>query len=136
VTVTIDTNIYISALNFSKGKPRQLLQMALEGEVRVAISDAILHETLRVMREKFHAAPEDLKEVEDLISGCTHRVAPTDSLAVIKEDPDDDRILECAVASGSEVIVSGDKDLLRLGEYAGIRIIRVSEFLEKYGRQG
>ena len=43
---------------------------------------------------------------------------------------DDDRILECAVASGSELIVSGDNDLLRRGEYAGIRIVRVSEFLE------
>jgi hypothetical protein len=58
--ITIDTNIYISALNFPGGKPHQLLQMAVEGEVRVAISDAIMAEVLRIMRDKFHATPEDL----------------------------------------------------------------------------
>ena len=51
--------------------------------------------------------------------------------AVIKEDPDDDRRLECAVASGAEIIVSGDKDLLRLGEYSGIRIMKVADFLQR-----
>jgi len=65
--VTLDTNIYISALNFHKSKPRQLLQMAIDGEIRVAISDAILQEVLRVMREKFHATPEDLEEAEAII---------------------------------------------------------------------
>jgi predicted nucleic acid-binding protein len=51
-------------------------------------------------------------------------------LDVIKEDPDDDRILECAVSAGSEFIVTGDKDLLRLGRYDSIRILTVSEFLD------
>jgi len=44
-------------------------------------------------------------------------ITPTQSLNVIAEDPDDDKIIECAVASGSDVIVTGDKDLLRRGEY-------------------
>ena len=47
-----------------------------------------------------------------------------------KEDPPDNRILECASAAGSDYIVSGDKDLLRLGRYDSIRIVRVAEFLE------
>ncbi len=105
--------------------------MAMDGDVQVAISDAILRETLRVLQEKFHATAEDLQEAEALILSCSHRVTPTDSLAVIKEDPDYDRILECAVASGAEIIVSGDKDLLRLGEYSGIRIMKVADFLQR-----
>lgn len=44
-------------------------------------------------------------------------------------DPDDNRVLECAVAAGSRYIVSGDRDLLNLGSYAGIPILRVSDFL-------
>ena len=52
-------------------------------------------------------------------------------LKVIAEDPDDDRVLECAVASGSDVIVTGDKDLLRRGEYEGIRIMRAADFLRE-----
>ena len=44
-------------------------------------------------------------------------------------DPDDDRILECAVTAGSDYILSYDKDLLRLKEYAGIKIVTASDFL-------
>jgi len=92
--ITIDTNIYISALNFQRGKPHQLLQMAMEGEVRVAISDAIMAEVLRIMRDKFHATPEDLLETEAIIASSTERVTPKQTLKVVKDDPDDDRIVE------------------------------------------
>ncbi len=130
-TVTLDTNVYISALNFSRGKPRQLLQLAMDGVLHVAISEAIMQGILRVMREKFHATPEDLQEAEAIISACTERVMPSQVLDVVKDDPDDNRIVECAVASGSHCIVTGDNDLLRLGEYAGIKMIRVGDFLQQ-----
>jgi predicted nucleic acid-binding protein len=51
-------------------------------------------------------------------------------LDVIKEDPPDNRILECPSTAGSDYVVTGDKDLLRLGSYESIRILRVSKFLE------
>ena len=54
---------------------------------------------------------------------------PALKLSVITEDPDDDRVIECAVASGSRYIVSGDKHLLRLAHYENIRVIKVAEFL-------
>lgn len=54
--VTADSNIYISALMFG-GKPLQILEMALEGEIELTISEAILSETLRVLRDKFHRNP-------------------------------------------------------------------------------
>jgi predicted nucleic acid-binding protein len=50
-------------------------------------------------------------------------------LDVVKDDPDDNRIVECAVSSGSEYLVTGDKDLLRLRVYDAIRIVKVAEFL-------
>ena len=84
-----------------------------------------------MLKRKFHATAEDLREAEALIASCTERATPTQSLNVITEDPDDDRILECAVATGSEIIVSGDNDLLRRGEYAGILILRVADFLQR-----
>jgi predicted nucleic acid-binding protein len=46
------------------------------------------------------------------------------------DDPDDDRILECAVEAGSEFIVTNDKAILRLGEYDGIKMIRAVDFLQ------
>jgi predicted nucleic acid-binding protein len=64
------------------------------------------------------------------LAGLTNRVLPKQRLDAIQEDPPDNRILECAVEAGSEYIVSWDKDLLRLGEYSGMRIIRPPELLQ------
>ena len=101
--VTVDSNIYVSALQF-RGLPLRLIEMAGNAEVEVAISS--LRKLYRV-------------------------VTPTQPLNVVKDDPDDDAVVECAVAAGSEVIVTGDKHLLRLGEYDGIQILQVREFLER-----
>ena len=57
---------------------------------------------------------------EELICGFARIVTPTQTLSVIHEDPDDDRVLECAVASGSDMIVTGDEDLLRRGSYEAL----------------
>ena len=51
--ITLDTNIYVSALQYG-GKPMALLQQALSGDIEISVSQAILDETLRVLREKFH----------------------------------------------------------------------------------
>jgi predicted nucleic acid-binding protein len=57
-------------------------------------------------------------------------VTPGEFLDAVPADPTDNRILECAVAAGSEVIVSGDKHLLGLGNFRGIEIVSVGEFLQ------
>jgi predicted nucleic acid-binding protein len=58
-------------------------------------------------------------------------MAATQTLDVITEDEPDNRILECAVAAGSEFIISADKDLLRRSSYAGIAIVRPADFLQR-----
>ena len=57
-------------------------------------------------------------------------VEPGESLKVIADDPDDDRVLECAVKGRADVIVSGDRHLLKLGRYRGVSIVTVRQFLE------
>ncbi len=104
---------------------------ATEGKVEVAISQPILDEVLRILRDKFARSSEQLSEAEERIRSFTHMVARVDTLNVITEDPPDNRILECAVASGSHTIVTGDKDLLRVGIFQGIRIVPPSEFLQQ-----
>lgn len=129
-TVTADTNLYISALNFG-GRPLQLIELARAGMIRLAISDDILAEVRRVLRDKFGWPEDDLNQLDAELASFTMKVAPSKRLAVVTTDPDDDRILECAVASRSSVLVSGDRHLLSLGQYEGIPIIRVAEFLER-----
>jgi predicted nucleic acid-binding protein len=62
-------------------------------------------------------------------------VSPTVTLSIIKEDPDDDRILECAATAGSDFIVSEDKDLLRLRRFGDARIVTIQQFLELMATQ-
>jgi uncharacterized protein len=57
-------------------------------------------------------------------------VRPSVQIDVIKDDPVDNRILECAVSAGADYIVTGDKDLLRLGSYDSIKLLKVSDFLK------
>ena len=128
--ITPDSNILISALVFG-GNPLRLIEMALGGEVLLFISEAILHETLRVLREKFDFPEERAARAEEYISEATTLVQPSNKIDAIKEDPDDNKILECAEAAGCEYIVTGDLDLLRLGEYGEIRIVTVRAFLDQ-----
>lgn len=129
--VTADSNIYISAVMFG-GKPLTILQMALEGEIELAISDAILNETLRVLREKFHRTTEQLQDIEDFIGSITKQVYPTERLDAVPADRDDNRVLECAVKAESDVIVTGDADLLSLEVFGDIRISNAARFLGEF----
>jgi putative PIN family toxin of toxin-antitoxin system len=83
----------------------------------------------RVLRDKFLWAEREIEDVRRLLRGIAQPVEPVQTLDVIKRDPDDNRVLECAVTAASEVIVTGDTNLLSLKTYAGIRIVRVAEFL-------
>lgn len=133
--VTLDTNIYVSALEFG-GVGARLLGMARAGMFRIDVSDAILDELVTVLRDDFawegyrlHFAREQLAKLGSLVT-------PKNTIDAIKEDPDDNRILECALEAGSEFIVTSDKDLLRLGEYGSIRIVKASQLLEQYRAPG
>jgi putative PIN family toxin of toxin-antitoxin system len=126
VRVTLDTNVYVSALNFS-GRAARLLGMALAGVIRIDISPPIEHELIRVLREDFDWDGYRIQFLRERLAKLTNRVTPALTLKV-SDDPDDDRILECAVAAGSDFIVTQDKARLRLRTYEGIRIVRVRLF--------
>lgn len=126
--VVADSNVLVSAIRFG-GKPKQLLDLAADGHIDIAISEAIVEETLRVLRDKFHHTPEELKETDKQLRVIARTITPTESISALDADPSDNRILECAVAADAEVILSGDKHLLALGSFRGIPIQRVGEFL-------
>jgi len=129
-SATADTNVYISGLRFG-GVPERFLDLAAAGEFRLDIAEPILQETLRVLREKFHWNEEALREAEEDIRSYTNHVAPTETLDVIKADPPDNRILECAAAAKSDYIVTGDtRHVLPLGQYAGMPIVKPAAFLD------
>jgi putative PIN family toxin of toxin-antitoxin system len=128
VRVTFDSNVFVSALNY-QGPPARLLELAAVDAFRLQLSAEILDETMRILAEKFHWPAPDVVEARDVLSSVSQRVIPHVELEVVKRDPDDNRILECAQASSSDYIVSGDKDLLDIRHHAGARILKPAEFL-------
>ena len=129
IVVTADTNVYISGLVFG-GVPRQFLNAARVGQFRLAISAPIKAEIVRVLRDKFLWSSSALSDLEQQIARLTVVVEPAQTIEAVPDDPDDDRIVECAVEARAAFIVTGDNDLLRLGRYGSIQIVKVATFLE------
>ena len=81
-------------------------------------------------REKINLSNADIDSFEESLVQIATFVVPKAKVHVNTEDEDDNRVLECAVEGKADFIVSGDKHLLRLREYAGIRILRASQVLQ------
>jgi uncharacterized protein len=130
MVVVLDTNVLISAIVFG-GKPRLILEMVIKGEIQLILSDPILREVQSVLSgKKFrYPAPVTIEIVHQLASLATV-VYPQKEIKVIKNDPPDNRILECAVTGMARCIVSGDEDLLSLQSYEKIKIVAPEEFLK------
>jgi len=130
--VVIDTNVYVSGLNF-KGKPRYILDMIWRGDIEVYISPFIIMELEDTLEKDFGWNKEAIKDTIERIKLKTNQIQPNIRISIIKEKDADNRILECAIEGKTQYIVSGDKrHLLPLKEHQGIKIISPSDFLELF----
>jgi putative PIN family toxin of toxin-antitoxin system len=107
-----------------------LIRLARAGQFEVSVSEAILSELHRVLHDKFKWPESDIAIVERQIRGFARVVEPKQKFDVMRDDPADNRILECTVAGGSDYIVTGDNHLLKLGQFAGTSIVPPAAFLE------
>ena len=127
--VVFDTNVYISAFITRGGKAEQAWKLALEGKVEVFTSVAILTEMAGKLREKFHWRDELIKATIKHIAKTAKVIKPSIKINILADEPDN-RILECAQGAGAEIIVTGDKHLLDLVSFKGIKISRIADFLK------
>jgi len=125
----LDTNVIVSALVFG-GVPRTVLELADAGRFGFFYSEPIKAEVQRVLAEKFDWSPTALREVLPVIWSMGTLSAPRVSVAAVRDDPDDNRILECALEAEAHFIVSGDRHLLALKTYHSISIVTPRRFLE------
>jgi putative PIN family toxin of toxin-antitoxin system len=132
VKAVLDTNIFISALTLPGGQAEKAVLAAVEGRFDLAISKPIIHEVLGVLARKFARDAEELARVAVFLSELGEVVQPRKTLHVLRDEPDN-RILECALTAHAKVIVTGDRAMLDLGEYKGVRIVTLREFLESVG---
>ena len=128
MTVVFDTNILVSALVYPGGRGEAALRRILEERDRLVISKPILDELLGILARKFSRDAEELAHVAVFLADLCLFVKPRRRLQVVKDEPDN-RVLECALAGRAEAIVIGDHALLSLGEYHGVRIISLRDYL-------
>jgi putative PIN family toxin of toxin-antitoxin system len=132
VKIVLDTNVFISGVFFS-GSPAQILEAWRDGRVRICISPEIFEE-YRAVAERIGAKfpPADLGSILGLVA-VESEVHQAESLPdQVCEDPDDDKFLACAIAAGCEVVVSGDKGLIRASGYEGIQVLSPRVFVDRH----
>ena len=127
-----DTNVLVSGLLFG-GLPRAFINHATAEGFTLVTSEELLDELSETLANKFHFDGADTRLFIEKIRQIAEIARPHFRLDAVPDDPDDNRVLECAVAGEAEFIVSGDKHLLRLGSHAGIWIVTVRQFLQTAG---
>ncbi|HOV80642.1 MAG TPA: putative toxin-antitoxin system toxin component, PIN family [Bacillota bacterium] len=128
---TVDTNVLVSALGWN-GAEAAVIEMVLESKLELCLSAQILCEFYKVVKyPKFGFTEEEIDGFIGRLLPNALLVKTTQNINVIDSDPDDNKIIECAIAGESSHIISGDKHLLQLAEYQGIKILRAPEFIQK-----
>ena len=127
--VVIDINILVSAFGWG-GIPRELLDLVEKCSIKNYISPELLAELKRVIAYPKLKFSERLQSrIIEFILIYSEVVEPKVNLSVIKNDSDDNRVIECALESKAEFIISGDAHLLSFKEYQGVRIVTATEFI-------
>jgi putative PIN family toxin of toxin-antitoxin system len=129
--VVFDTNIFISALAIPGSLAEKAVSRIIEGREELVISPDIIKEVLSVLSLKFGRDREALSHVAVILSELGELVEPKQTVRVLKDEPDN-RILECATFGKADIIVTGDKEMLRLGEYDRVKIVSLREYLESF----
>lgn len=128
--VVFDSNVLLAALMFPGGRADAAVARILEGRDELIISLPIIREILSVLASKFSRDNEEISRVAVVLGEIGTVVDPSRRLSVFRDEPDN-RILECAVEGKAEVIVTGDKAILALGEYDAIRLITLADYPDK-----
>jgi putative PIN family toxin of toxin-antitoxin system len=135
IRAVLDTNVLVSGLLSDHGPPRQLVDAWLDGRYVLVTSLYQVEELNHVLaypriadRLRLADAEVDLLLAALLSQGEV--VAGVLQLPGVTRDPKDDPLVACAVEGRADYLVSGDRDLLDLGEYEGIQIVTPRDFLD------
>ena len=127
--VVFDTNVLVSGLLFPGGRGEAALQRIIDERDELVLSKPILDELLGILARKFSRDAEELAHVAVFLSQLAIFVAPRRKLHVVKDEPDN-RILECALTGRAQAVVTGDRMLLALQDFRGVRLLSLRQYLE------
>ena len=127
MVVTFDTNVLLSATVWDGSVAQKLLFDLIRQEIKIYSSTEIHSEYQEILKRDFDFSDEEVSEIMEKVLAFVTLVNPKTKVNVVKADPDDDVIIECAHEYKSKYIITYDKHLLSLKEYKGICIIRPEE---------
>lgn len=129
--IVVDTNVVISGVFFG-GNPRQIVEVIVDGNINAYATTEIVDEYMGIIESMIERKQGRLNQ--SILSPFFLSLKMIESKTVVElsRDPDDDKFIECAVDAEALYIVSGDNDLLDIGQYEGIQIITAKEFCDKY----
>ena len=132
IKVVVDTNVFVSS--FFGGNPRKIVDLWKSGQLTLCLSKPIMDEYVEVLQRLGLKNERELSELLSLFAHGFHITfsAKTPKLHLVEEDPDDDKFIECAVALKADFIISGDKSLVAIQDYMGIRIVTPKEFVDSF----
>ena len=132
MNIVIDTNVFVSS--FFGGNPKKVVDLWKTGQLKICVTNEIIEEYFEVLERFGLKDPEKKNELLTLFRKAYFLIfcSKTEKLKIVKSDPDDDKFIECAIALSADFIVSGDKDLLEIKKYLGIKIINPKDFLKFY----
>jgi len=133
--VVIDTNIFISS--FFGGMPREIMDLWKNGEIILCLSQDIVEEYIEVLTRLGLKDQQELSKLTKLFAEGYNSIfaATTPHLEIVKDDPDDDKFIECAVELESKIIISGDKHLKDIKKYIDVEIMSPREFIDRFNEQ-
>ena len=130
--IVADTNVLVSSL-IRRGKPHELI-LKIDGiEIRLISSNILMDELTSVLAEERiarYVSSRDVGRFLRYVGKRTTLVKVRSKFKVVNEDPRDDVFLNTAYSGKADYIISGDKHLIPLREFRGIRIVTVSEMLD------
>jgi putative PIN family toxin of toxin-antitoxin system len=128
--VVIDTNVFVSS--FFGGNPRRIIDFWKKGKIILCLSKDILDEYIDVIQRV--GLKDEIEELLSLFAKGLNILftTKTPDIRAVKDDPEDDKFIECAVALKAETIITGDKALRAIKEYMGIEILTPQQFLKAY----
>ena len=129
MNIAADTNFLVSATQWNYSVSHKLLQKLIINNVEIFTTKEVLDELAEVLKRDFLYNEEEIKNILERVLQFVTLVTSSKKLDIVKEDPDDNKIIECAIESNADYIISYDKHLLKLKEYENIKIITPEEAL-------
>lgn len=133
IRAVLDTNVWISGIFFGRGIPAELLQKWRDGRYEIFMTVATLAELENVLQRKvaqFAAPPALATEWIKYIETYSTFVDATAHYGGTSRDAKDDMMLEAAIAGQVQYLVTGDNDLLVIGQIGDVAIIKPRQFLD------